>query len=106
MIAPMNIKDRLFGEKGYRKYGEAIGEMRDVRDNLDLAQLQAAGEGFILNIRDDRIKLHLAGCEAVGPMSHSAYPKVFFKSVESLQWIKVNLGDTWAPCGTCRPPDF
>ncbi len=33
----MNPKERLFGEKGYCKYGEAIGEMRDLRDKQDLA---------------------------------------------------------------------
>jgi hypothetical protein len=65
--------------------------MRDVRDNLDLAQLQAGGEGFILNVRDDRRMMHRSRCEAVGAMVSSAYPKIFFEDAdEAKAWLNAN----------------
>ena len=81
--------------------------MRDVQDNLDLAQLQAGGRGFILNARDDRKKLHGAGCEAVGAMVSRAYPKIFFEeSTEAKQWLDGRYGQSgWTNCGLCGGTD-
>ena len=62
--------------------------MRVVRDNLDLAQLQATGEGFILNARTER-KMHRSRCEAVGAMVSTAYPKY-----SSRMLTKRRLGST------------
>jgi hypothetical protein len=95
----MDRYEHIFGEKGLRRFGEPIGDMRDKRDLVDL---QDAGKGFILNLREDRKLLHRAGCEAVGVMSSTAHPKVFFASEESLQWLTVNLGQRgWENCGKC-----
>jgi hypothetical protein len=79
--------------------------MRDVRDNLDLAELQKAGKGFISNARKDGIKLHRAGCEAVGAMVSTAYPKKFFDAcAEAEQWLdKVYGSSGWYHCGICHP---
>ena len=78
--------------------------MRYIRDNLDLAQLQADRQGFILNARSDRKKLHSAGCEAVGAMVSTAYPKLFFQESEEdvrelldAQWGRSG----WTNCGLC-----
>ena len=77
--------------------------MRDVRDNLDLAQLQNARQGFIVNIRDDHKKLHGAGCDAVGAMVTLAYRKVFFEeSAEAKRWLDDTYGPAgWTTCGRC-----
>ena len=77
--------------------------MRNVRDNLDLAQLQVGRRGFILNARNDRKKLHHAGCEAVGTMVSTAYPKVFFEHLtEACKWLDTEYGESgWDPCGLC-----
>jgi hypothetical protein len=78
--------------------------MRDVKDHLDLAQLQAARRGFILNARSDRKMLHCAGCEAIGAMVTTAYPKVFFEeSGEARQWLNATFGSRgWENCGLCH----
>lgn len=77
--------------------------VRDVRDNLDLAQLQAAGRGFILNARRDRRLAHAAGCEAVGAMVTSAYPKMFLDDpVEARSHLNERFGVRgWSNCGYC-----
>jgi len=79
--------------------------MRDVGDNLDLAQIQAARRGFILNARSDRKMLHRSWCEAVGAMVSVAYPKVFFEELgEACEWLDAQYGrSSWFPCGVCRP---
>lgn len=79
--------------------------MRDVRDNLDLAQIQHAGLGYILNARKDGKKLHRSGCEAVGAMVSTAYPKVFFEELrEAFEWLDAKYGSSgWTRCGLCRP---
>ena len=78
--------------------------MRDVRDPLDLAQLQTAKQGFILNVRNDRRKLHRAGCETVGVIASNFYRKVFFE--ESKEATRVLLDakwgvSGWGNCGIC-----
>jgi hypothetical protein len=81
--------------------------MRRVIENLDLAQLQKDGRGFILNIRDDVKKLHRAKCDAVTAMVSAAYPKYFFEEEEqdeALKWLDAEYGERgWSPCGYCRP---
>lgn len=79
--------------------------MRDVKEHLDLAQLQAAGEGFILNARHDVKKLHRAGCEAVAAMVSTAYPKKFFDTYSEAQlWLDAEYGPYgWERCGKCNP---
>lgn len=79
--------------------------MRDVRDNLDLAELQKAGNGFILNARTDVKKLHRARCEAVGAMVSTAYPKKFFETyAEAGQWLDKEYSSSgWDRCGLCNP---
>jgi hypothetical protein len=52
--------------------------MRKVESFQDLAQLQAAGRGYILNVRDDRKKLHCADCHAIEGMYTPKYPKFLF----------------------------
>lgn len=77
--------------------------MRDVRDNLDLAQLQAAGEGFIVNARLDRRMVHQSRCEAVGAMVSTAYPKIFFEDPNDAKvWLNTAFGEQgWRNCGVC-----
>jgi hypothetical protein len=77
--------------------------MRNVTDQLDLAQLQAAKRGYILNARNDRKLLHRSGCEAIGAMVSSAYPKIFFEELdEAREWSETQYGKFgWAPCGKC-----
>jgi hypothetical protein len=79
--------------------------MRDVQDNLELAKLQAEQRGFILNARNDVKRLHLAGCEAVGAMVSTAYPKTFFGELnEAREYLDGRYGKFgWLPCGLCRP---
>jgi hypothetical protein len=79
------------------------GPMRDVQDGVDLANLQAARDGFIVNDRPDGRKLHQAGCEAVGAMHANAYRKIFFDSAkEAVDWLNSQYGNAWKPCGHCR----
>ncbi len=112
ILTPMDFRERLrtgrVARRGFRRFGKQIGNMRDVRDHSDLAQLQAAGAGFILNIREDRKMLHQAGCEAIEVMSSTAYDKVFFEtSDEATQWLNTNLGDQgWTNCGLCGGARF
>lgn len=81
--------------------------MRDVRDHLDLAQLQAVRRGFILNIRDRKM-VHHAGCESVGAMVPDAYRKVFFEdSAEASRWLDDEYGSQgWENCGRCKGLQF
>jgi hypothetical protein len=82
--------------------------MRDVRDSLDLAQLQHEKQGYIANLRDkpgDRKKLHRAGCESVGAMHPGAFRKVFFEDCGSAkQWLNSEYTPMgWEPCLRCNP---
>ncbi len=79
--------------------------MRDIRDNVDLAQLQQAAQGFILNARDDGPKLHEARCEAVGAMYPGKYPKIFFEKYgEAAMFLDQKYGSLgWDKCGKCCP---
>jgi hypothetical protein len=80
--------------------------MRDVRDQLDLAQLQAAKQGFILNARTPK-RLHRAWCESVGAMmvGGMGYRKIFFDDLsEARNWLdKEYTASGWEVCGVCRP---
>ena len=85
--------------------GPEGASMRDVRDNRDLAELQHARKGFISNARKDRVVLHRAGCDAVGAMVSTAYPKKFFEEyAEAEQWL--NKEYSWSPCGKCYPSSY
>src|SRR5258708_2519433 len=65
--------------------------MREVLEQFDLALLQKEGRG--LNARNDVKGLHRAGCEAVGAMVSSAYPKIFFEQLdEALKWLDAEYG--------------
>jgi hypothetical protein len=78
--------------------------VRDVRDNLDLADLQNTGIGFISNARHDGGKLHRAGCDAVGAMVSADYPKKFFETyAEAAQWLDEKYGSGWHRCGLRYP---
>jgi hypothetical protein len=79
--------------------------MRNVSDQLDLAQLQAAKRGYILNACSDRKLLHRSGCEAVGAMVSSAYPKIFFEEIdEACERSDTEYGNAgWTVCGVCHP---
>jgi hypothetical protein len=79
--------------------------MREVLDNLDLAQIQAEKRGYILNARTDRKKLHRSGCETVGAMVSTAYPKVFFEELdEACKTLNAKYGESgWTRCGVCHP---
>ena len=81
--------------------------MRQVMNNLELAQLQAAKMGFILNVRPEVRRLHRAACEAVGAMVSTAYPKIFFEEFsEARDWADRQYGANpvgWTTCGLCSP---
>lgn len=81
------------------------GNMRDIRDNVDLAQLQQAALGFILNARGDGPRLHRAGCDSVGAMHPGAYRKTYFeKYSEAVQFLDQKYGQYgWIRCGVCSP---
>lgn len=78
--------------------------MGQVADNLELAKPQSGERGFILNVRHDVKRLHRAGCEAVGAMVATAYPKMFFETGdEARQWSDAQYGPSgWTKCGLCR----
>lgn len=77
--------------------------MRNVRDQLDLAQLQAAKRGFILNLRPDYKRLHWAGCDSIGGMKQNEHPKRFFETLaEAREWADKELGPQgWIICNKC-----
>ncbi len=79
--------------------------MRDIRDNVDLAQLQQADEGFIFNARTDGPKLHGAGCDSVGAMHPGSYRKTFFEKYgEAVNFLNQRYGQAgWLRCGVCSP---
>ena len=78
--------------------------MRDILTNLDLAELQAAKSGYILNLREDGVKMHRAGCEAVGAMVSTAYRKKYFEDrLEARRWADGQFGvQKWKDCGYCH----
>lgn len=78
--------------------------MRKIDDQLDLAKLQDAKQGFILNIRSEVKRVHRAGCEAVGAMVTSAYQKEFFEGPR--EDVRASLDTSWGAsgwtsCGRC-----
>jgi hypothetical protein len=77
--------------------------MLELKTTLSLATLQAAGSGFIVNARRDRIVLHRAGCEAVSAMVTAAYPKTYFDDAEeALMYLEGQYGaGDWENCGKC-----
>ncbi len=79
--------------------------MRNIRDKVDLAQLQDAAQGFILNARTDGPRLHKAGCDAVGAMHPGAYQKILFgKYGEAVKFLDQEYGTYgWVRCGVCNP---
>jgi hypothetical protein len=81
--------------------------MRQVQTNLELAQLQEAKRGLILNARQDVKRLHRAGCDAVSAMVSTAHPKIFFEEFdEARQWAEKEYGvypTGWTICGLCGP---
>lgn len=79
--------------------------MRNIQDNVDLAQLQQAGQGFIFNARTDGPKLHRAGCDAVGAMHPGAYRKIFFEKYgDAVKLLDQKCGQHgWLRCGVCSP---
>lgn len=83
---------------------QEIGVPRQIEDQFELAVLKHDRNGFILNCRGDRIMLHQAGCDAVGAMVTSAYPKLFFETLEeATRWADKKFGkDGWEACGFCR----
>ncbi len=60
-------------------------DMRKIESLQELAQLLAARRGYIVNLRDDRKKLHWAGCHAVEgmytPSTQSSFSKTSKKRV-------------------------
>jgi len=64
--------------------------------------LRNAGAGFIVNSRNDGIRLHRAGCEAVGVTISLAYPKRFFETYEdAVRWTTEEYGPRWTHCDKC-----
>jgi hypothetical protein len=79
--------------------------MRNIKDNLDLAQLKQAAQGFIFNARTDGPKLHRAECDTVGAMHPGSYQKTFFETYgEAVQFLDQKYGARgWLMCGVCSP---
>jgi hypothetical protein len=76
--------------------------MRSVHDNLDLAKLQREGIGFISNAHNDGAKLHCTGCNAVGAVVSTAFPKNYFETyAEAARWLDKKY--SWCLCGICSP---
>jgi hypothetical protein len=80
--------------------------MREIADQLDLAQIQAAGRGFILNVRQVP-RLHRARCDSVGGMKANEYQKIWFETEtydEVSAWTNRKCGQyMWQHCGKCVP---
>ena len=79
--------------------------MRNILDNVDLAQLQQAAKGFIFNARIDGPKLHRTECVTVGAMYPGAYAKTFFENYgEAAKFLDQKYGPHgWLKCGVCSP---
>lgn len=76
--------------------------MHSIQDNVELADLQKAGIGFISNLRNDGMKLHCADCHAVSAVISVAFPKYYFETyAEAVQWLDKTC--VWSRCGTCSP---
>ncbi len=94
--------------------------MHRIATNAELADLHAAGVGYIFNdftsgsagARDN--VLHETGCDWVRRMLAQAEPqnrpsvrKIFFATLsEALPWLESNRGTesrAWKRCTTCRP---
>ncbi len=76
--------------------------MHIIQDNVELADLQKAGIGFIAHSRYDGMNLHSAGCRAVGAVASAAFPKYHFETyAEAARWFdKKNM---WRLCDICSP---
>jgi hypothetical protein len=85
------------------RFGPCPPTLRTIRDHSDLESLRAAGQGFVINIRDDRSRIHRVTCESIEVMSTSAYPKIFVQTGrEAVQWIETDTGKVpWEHCGRC-----
>lgn len=77
---------------------------REIRSHSELNELMEQGEGFVVNIRDDRKMLHRVTCEALEVSSTRKYQKLFFEDFEKVKdWLDQNYGqDGWEACGRCR----
>jgi hypothetical protein len=81
--------------------------MRDIRDTLDLAELQHAGKGFIWSARFDRFMLHKAPCSQVGAYGFTSYPMKFFETyAEAARWLNEKYTSDWRTCGHCYPTNY
>jgi hypothetical protein len=76
--------------------------MHEIQDSLELADLQRTGIGFISTARDAGVKLHCAGCRAVGKVVTATSPKYHFQTyTEAVRWLEQKY--MWNPCGICSP---
>lgn len=73
-----------------------------IQDNVELADVQKAGIGFIANARYDGMNLHCAGCRAVGLVASAVFPKYHFETyAEAARWF--DKKNTWSLCDICSP---
>ena len=72
--------------------------MHVIQNNLELVDFQRTGIGFISNSRNNGVKLHCAGCIAVGGVVSAIYPKYHFETyAEAAQWLDKKY--IWNLCG-------
>jgi len=83
--------------------------MQIVRSRGELDAIIGAERGYIINERDDRVKLHRAKCAYVITSWPDRYTKYFFSELhEAKCWANEKYGDNpdgWSYCGICHPLD-
>ena len=82
--------------------------MQIVRSRQELDSIIDSARGYILNERDDRVKLHKATCEYVIVSWPDKYTKYFFATFgEAKTWANEKYGESrfaaWTRCGHCAP---
>ncbi len=82
--------------------------MQIVRNRQELDSIIDSARGYILNEREDRVKLHRATCGYVITSWPDRYTKYFFATVEeATEWANQKYGErrfaAWTTCGHCSP---
>ena len=84
--------------------------MQIVRNRQELNSIIDSARGYILNEREDRVKLHRATCGYVITSWPDRYTKYFFATLgEAKEWANQKYGEyrfgAWTTCGAVWPDE-
>ena len=77
--------------------------MKEITSEWELDKFKVSGTGWIVNQRDDGVKVHEAGCSYVSSMSPKFRKFHFEDKAEAKEWLNQMFGNKWYDCGQCHP---